>query len=82
MRLLTEHPESVNETYFQHLYAAIGFSTKLILGALVCFIHAFLPFVFASKGSEIISELHARMVVSRSRIARGPGKDSSERAAT
>lgn len=64
-RLFTEHPASVGETYLQHLCAAIGFSGRMLFGAVACFFHAFFPFAFRHTGSDCISDLHDRMVVNR-----------------
>ncbi len=67
--LFTDHPATVNETYGQHFASAMGFAVKMIWGGLVCMAHAFVPGVCCSKGSEIISELHERMVTNRRRPA-------------
>ena len=66
-RLFTEHPATVNETYFQHFANSASLGLRMIGGGLACFVHAFLPGVFCSKGSETICELHDRMVVNRRR---------------
>ncbi len=66
-RLFTEHPRSVDESYFQHLAAALGFSVRLALAALACLVHAFLPFLFVKTGSAMITTLHDRMVTNRHR---------------
>jgi hypothetical protein len=65
MRLFTEHPESVGETYFEHVGVAFSFSMKMLFGAMVCLVHAVLPFLFVKTGSELITELHDRMVANR-----------------
>ena len=70
-RLFTEHPRSVDESYFQHLLAALGFSGRLVLAALACLIHALLPFLFAKTGSAMITALHGRMVTNRRRVSPG-----------
>jgi hypothetical protein len=66
IRLFTEHPESVGETYFEHVGIAFSFSMKMFFGAMVCLVHAVLPFLFVKTGSELITELHDRMVTNRS----------------
>ncbi|MEP7246966.1 MAG: DUF6356 family protein [Gammaproteobacteria bacterium] len=68
-RLFTEHPESVGETYLQHLCAASWFAARMFTGAIACFLHALLPFTFRRTGSECISELHEKMVMNRNRSA-------------
>ena len=64
-RLFTEHPASVEETYLEHMGMALGFSRSLIWAAFVTLVHAFLPFLFESTGSNKINELHHRMVTHR-----------------
>ena len=70
-QLFTEHPRSVDETYFEHMAAALGFAVRLSLAALACLVHAFLPFLFVKTGSTIIDGLHDRMVVNRRRLRPG-----------
>jgi hypothetical protein len=63
--LFTEHPESVGESYTEHLAFATGFGSRMITGGLACFVHGFLPFLFTSTGSRTVLALHARMMRSR-----------------
>ncbi len=70
VRLFTEHPESVGETYGEHLLQAAGFGTRMILGGLACLVHAVLPFLFGHTGSRAIVDLNERMVTKRSRAHR------------
>lgn len=65
-RLFTEHPESVGETYLQHLFAASGFAVRMVFGGVACLLHAIFPFAFRRTGSECIETLHERMVRNRS----------------
>ena len=39
----TEHPESVDETYFEHMAFAAGMSAKLLRAAWCCAVHAVMP---------------------------------------
>ena len=66
-RLFTDHPGSVNESYGQHFASAFGFGARMIWGGLVCLVHAFIPGVCCTKGSEMIGELHDRMITNRKR---------------
>ena len=66
-KLFTQHPETVGETYFQHMYSASSFGVKMLGGALCCFVHAILPFMFEKKGSRIITDLHDAMITNRHR---------------
>ncbi|MBT3661456.1 MAG: hypothetical protein HOA30_08860 [Rhodospirillaceae bacterium] len=68
-RLFTEHPASVNETYFQHMGMAMGFAVRMFVGALAGLIHAVFPFLCVKTGSGIISTLHHRMVTHRDQSA-------------
>jgi hypothetical protein len=70
-QLFTEHPATVDETYLQHLGQALGFSAAMLLGGLACLVHAFLPFLFLTRGSDTIRVLHDRMVTNRRRVAAG-----------
>jgi hypothetical protein len=69
--LFTDHPASVGETYFEHVAVALGFGLHLFYGALVCLVHAFLPFLFVKTGSKVIIGLHSRMVTGRNRHGQG-----------
>jgi len=64
-RLFSDHPASVDETYGQHFVAAAGFGLRMIWGGIVCLVHAIIPGAFCTKGSEMICELHERMVTNR-----------------
>ena len=67
MRLFTDHPESVGESYGEHLVTAAGFGSRLVLTGLACLVHALLPFLFVKTGSRQISALYDRMVANRRR---------------
>jgi hypothetical protein len=68
-RLFTEHPESVDETYGEHMVRASGFGWRMVVAGLACMVHSLLPFLFVHAGSEAIDELHARMQATRRRAA-------------
>lgn len=72
MRLFTEHPDSVGETYFGHMGQALSFAAAMFGGALACCVHAFLPFLFERTASRYIARLHERMVTNRLRKAMPP----------
>ena len=67
-KLFTEHPASVNETYFQHFASSASFGLRMIGGGLVCFVHALLPGVLCTKASSTIGDLHERMITNRRRL--------------
>jgi len=58
--IFTDHPNSVGESYFQHMLFASKFSLRMASGAIAALIHAFLPFLFVSTASEMIAEMHNR----------------------
>jgi hypothetical protein len=62
-----EHPNSVGETYGQHLVSAWSFAGPMIYGGLACFVHGLLPFISTTTGSQIIRRLHDRMTIHRVR---------------
>lgn len=68
MRLFKEHPEEVGENYVEHLGTAASFSARMFVGSLICFVHGIFPFLFKKSGSRIVTDLHQRMVQSRSRL--------------
>ena len=61
--LFTRHPESVGETYFEHMGMASSFGLKMLVGRMlpVC-LHGLFPFLFVKTGSTAIADLHHRMV--------------------
>ncbi len=61
----TDHPASVNETYFQHMGMAFGFGGRMLLAGLACLVHGLFPFLCVRTGSRTITELHGRMVTHR-----------------
>lgn len=60
-RLFTDHPRSVDETYFEHMQFAAGFSARLFGAALAAAVHAVLPFLFERTASTMINAMHHRM---------------------
>jgi hypothetical protein len=68
-RLFTEHPESVGETYTEHMVHASHFGGRMVLAGLACMVHAVLPFMFVHTGSDAIESLNARMQARRRPLA-------------
>ena len=71
-RLFTDHPATVNESYGQHFASAMGFGFRMIWGGIICLVHAVIPGVCCTKGSDMICDLHDRMVTNRRRPAESP----------
>ncbi len=77
--LFTEHPNSVEETYVEHMGMAFSFAGRMFLGSGAGFIHGFLPFLCVKTGSATIDALLDRMVVNRQQHA--PGRPATRAAA-
>lgn len=60
IRHFTDHPASVNETYFGHMVFALTFAGWMLLAAGAALVHAILPFAFDSTASRIVARLAAR----------------------
>lgn len=60
-RLFLDHPASVDETYFQHMWFALTFAGALFLAAGAALIHALIPACCETTASRIIRKLHARI---------------------
>lgn len=71
-RIFTSHPATVGESYGVHFVHALSFSTAMLAGAAACFVHALVPSLFERTGSRIITRLHDRMVVNRTRAGSVP----------
>jgi hypothetical protein len=67
IRLFTDHPRSVGESYLEHLRFACSFGASMVTGGLACVVHGALPFLFQTTGSRTVLGLHERM--SRARTA-------------
>lgn len=65
--LFTKHPESVGETYFEHMGMASSFGLKMLAAGCACMLHGIFPFLFVKTGSTAIADLHHRMVTHRRR---------------
>lgn len=68
--LFTEHPDSVGESYVEHMGQAGYFGSRMILAGVACLLHGLLPFLFTRTGSRTIQHLHDRMVANRVRAQR------------
>ena len=80
-RLFTDHPDSVGETYAQHFGQAMGFGFRMIWGGIVCMVHALIPGICPTKGSDMICDLHERMVTNRRRRVESRGMPAQTRRA-
>lgn len=71
MRLFTEHPESVGETYGQHLVHAQSFGWRMTLAGLACVIHSVLPFLFANTARCTVGKLYMQLITNRGDVKNG-----------
>ena len=60
-KLFTDHPASVDETYFEHMRFASSFAFWLFDAAGAALVHAVVPALCESTASRIITRLHNRM---------------------
>ena len=65
MRLFTDHPASVGETYLQHMGRAFSFGLRMLGAGTACLFHGLLPFMFVRTGSKVVGRLHEEMVLHR-----------------
>jgi len=60
-QFFTEHPASVDETYFEHFKVAARFARCLTLAAGAAAVHAVVPSMCTTTASERICQLHDEM---------------------
>lgn len=58
---LVEHPESVGQTYFEHMANATEYGIKSCVAGGVFFTHAVFPFLFEKTGSEMVNNLNNQL---------------------
>ena len=58
--LFVAHPQSVDESYVEHMAFAGRFSMTLFLAAGAALVHAFLPFLFEKTASRMVARLYER----------------------
>ena len=58
--LFLTHPQSVDESYLEHMAFAGRFSGQLFLAAGAALVHAILPFAFEKTASRMIAEMYAK----------------------
>jgi hypothetical protein len=65
VRLFTDHPASVGESYGLHLVRALCFGLRMMGAGCACLVHGVLPFLFVRTGSRTIAELNDRLIENR-----------------
>ena len=66
MKLFTEHPESIGETYTEHLLYACCKAWFVFKISIILFIHGVFPFWYKYEGSERIEQLCDELVKRKS----------------
>lgn len=61
-RIFVDHPQSVDESYFEHMRFAGWFASRLFLAGGAALIHAIVPCLFEKTASTMIKNMHARLV--------------------
>ena len=64
-RLFLDHPTSVGESFGEHFGVASRFGLRMVWGGARCTLHAFLPFLFKTAGSDTVAALHHELVTKR-----------------
>ena len=68
-RLFLDHPATVGESYTEHFGVAGRFGMTMIKGGLGALVHAFIPALCKTRGSDTVAELHRQMVLKRGAVA-------------
>jgi len=59
-RLFIAHPQTVDESYAEHLCFALKFSGRLFFAAFAALVHAIIPAACERTASKTIKQLHDR----------------------
>ena len=62
-----DHPSKNNMSYKEHMKRAFGLGILSTKAATCFFIHAIIPFVFETTGSETITEINSKLKESASK---------------
>lgn len=60
-RLFVDHPRAVNESYFEHMAAALGVAGRLAVASAKCVVHGLVPGLCKTSGSDAILKLHGEI---------------------
>jgi hypothetical protein len=63
--LFLAHPRTVGETYPAHFLAAARVGGRLFVASLKCFVHALVPALCKTSGSDAIVRMHAEIAPRR-----------------
>lgn len=76
-RLFIDHPRTVDETYVEHLIFAGGFGLKMIWGGVGAVVHAIVPGLCITAGSDMIKTLNDTIVKQRDKKRAATGEMQS-----
>ncbi len=79
MKKIQSHLHGVEETYFEHMFHAFGYGSKMIAGGMGAILHAICPAIFQTTASTITRELNAEL---QDRLARAKAKRDAGNAAS
>ncbi|GLQ19322.1 DUF6356 family protein [Algimonas porphyrae] len=70
MKIFTDHPADVGETYAQHMGVSMSFGFRMIIAGFGCILHGLFPFICTRTGSRMIERLNHEMCTHRDRRTR------------
>ena len=70
-RMFHEHPAAAGESYFEHMFFAVGFSRRLMRAALAALAHGFVPSLCETTASSTVLDLNEELIERRAVLARG-----------
>ncbi len=73
-RLFVDHPKSVDENYLEHFAVASRFGLAMIWGGIKALVHAIVPGMCITSGSDTVKRLNHIMVEQR----RAKGQDLTQ----
>ena len=76
-KLFIDHPRTVDETYIEHLLFAGGFGLKMLWGGLGAVVHAIIPGLCITAGSDMITTLNKTIVDQREKKREATGEAQS-----
>ena len=68
-RLFLDHPATVGESYAEQFGVASRVGVTMIAGGLGALVHAVVPALCKTSGSDTVRELHRQMVANRGAVA-------------
>jgi hypothetical protein len=58
MKIFTAHLHELNESYFQHMAAALKIAGTMLWTGMLCVVHSVFPFMFANRANDTVEKLH------------------------